>query len=86
MNEIKLKIFNIITDYCNENPNQRLGQILFNLNINEFKKESEEIRDIYNDSDKNILERIEARTKELKNKNYGKTLESYRKKRQWKSC
>ena len=68
MNEAKQKILNIIANYCNENPNQRFGQILFNLNINEFKKDSEEIRDIYNDSDKKILERIQARIEQLKNK------------------
>ena len=67
MNETKLEILNIITDYCNENPNQRFGQILYNLNINEFKKDSEEIRDIYNDSDKKILGRIQARIKQIKN-------------------
>lgn len=68
MKETKQEILNIIKDYCHENPNQRLGQILFNLNINEFKKESEEIRDIYNDSDDEILERIKQRLKQFKNK------------------
>ena len=38
MNEAKQEILNIIANYCKENPNQRFGQILFNLNINEFKK------------------------------------------------
>ena len=68
MNEAKQEILNIITNYCKENPNQRFGQILFNLNINEFKKDSEEIRDVYNDTDKNILERIQTRIEQLKNK------------------
>ena len=68
MNEAKQEILNIIANYCKENPNQRFGQILFNLNINEFKKDSEEIRDIHNDSDKKILERIQSRIKQLKNK------------------
>ncbi len=68
MNEAKQEILNIIENYCKENPNQRFGQILFNLNINEFKKDSEEIRDIHNDSDKKILERIQSRIKQLKNK------------------
>ena len=68
MNEAKQEIVNIIANYCKENPNQRFGQILFNLNINEFKKDSEEIRDIHNDSDKKILERIQSRIKQLKNK------------------
>ena len=68
MNEAKQEILNIIANYCNENPHQRFGQILFNLNINEFKKDSEEIRDVYNDTDKNILERIQTRIEQLKNK------------------
>jgi len=68
MNETKKEILNIITNYCDENPDQRFGQILFNLNINEFKKETEEIRDIYNDSDQKILERIKTRINQLKNK------------------
>ena len=68
MNEAKQEILNIIANYCKENPNQRFGQILFNLNINEFKKDSEEIRDIHNDSDKKILERIQSRIKQLKNR------------------
>lgn len=68
MNEAKQEILNIIANYGKENPNLRFGQILFNLNINEFKEDSEEIRDIYNDSDKKILERIQSRIKKLKNK------------------
>ena len=68
MNEAKQEILNIIANYCKENPNQRFGQILFNLNINEFKKDSEEIRDIHNDSDKKSLERVQSRIKQLKNK------------------
>ena len=68
MNEAKQEILNIIANYCKENPNQRFAQILFNLNINEFKKDSEEIRDIHNDSDKKILERVQSRIKQLKNK------------------
>lgn len=68
MNEAKQEILNIIENYCKENPNQRFGQILFNLNINEFKKESEEIRDIYNDFDEMILERVQIRIQQLKNR------------------
>ncbi|MBH1960718.1 MAG: hypothetical protein I8H68_11460 [Flavobacteriia bacterium] len=67
MNQTKKEILNLITNYCNENPNQRFGQLLFNLNINEFKKDSKEIRDIYNDADEEILERIKQRIKKLKN-------------------
>ena len=68
MNEAKQEILNIIANYCKENPNQRFAQILFNLNINEFKEGSEEIRDIYDDSDQKILERLQERIKKLKNK------------------
>ena len=68
MNEAKQEILNIIANYCKENPNQRFGQILFNLNINEFKKDSEKIRDIDKYSDKKILERVQSRIKQLKNK------------------
>ena len=68
MNEAKQEILNIIANYCKENPNQRFGQILFNLNINEFKEDLEEMRDVYNDSDKKILERVQSRIKQLKNK------------------
>ncbi|MBB1140996.1 hypothetical protein QK342_00275 [Myroides odoratimimus] len=68
MNEAKQEILNIIANYCKENPNQRFAQILFNLNINEFKEGSEEIRDIYDDSDQKILERLQERIKQLKNK------------------
>lgn len=67
MDETKIEILNIITNYCIENPNQRIGQILFNLNINEFKINSEETRDIYNDSDEQILKRIKTRIKKFKN-------------------
>lgn len=67
MDETKIEILNIITNYCIENPNQRIGQILFNLNINEFKMNSEDIRDIYNDSDEQILERVKTRIKKFKN-------------------
>lgn len=68
MNEAKQEILNIIANYCKENPNQRFAQILFNLNINEFKEGSEEIRDIYDDSDQKILESLQERIKQLKNK------------------
>ena len=49
-----------------KNPNQRFGQILFNLAINQFKNScnnENELRDIYNDSDEQILERINTRMK-----------------------
>ena len=39
-----------------------LTQAIFNLGINEFKQnQDQELRDIYNDSDAEILNRIEKR-------------------------
>lgn len=67
MDETKREILNIITNYCIENSNQRIGQILFNLSVNEFEINSEETRDIYNDSDDQILQRIKARINQFKN-------------------
>lgn len=48
--------------YLQENPNQRFGQAIFNLGINEFKQNEEfQLRDIYNDNDSEIIKRIEKR-------------------------
>lgn len=69
------KILKILTKYLENNPTIRFGQALTNLNINEFadKKNPHHknylLRDIYNDSDEDILARIEqSRTIELLNK------------------
>ena len=57
-------ILSIIEDYLTKYPEQRFGQALLNLNINQLKKttlehnEVPELRDIYNDTDDKILERI----------------------------
>jgi hypothetical protein len=46
--------------YLEQNPDQRFGQAVFNLGINEFKKDEEfQLRDIYNDHDAEIIKRIE---------------------------
>jgi len=61
MNVQLKKIIDIISRYSNENPEQRFAQILFNLGINEFSKidnENFQLRDIYNDKDDQLLERI----------------------------
>ena len=63
------KILEIISDYILKNKDQRFGQILFNLNINQIHKESVECRDIYYDSNEEILNRIAQRIKELNKKN-----------------
>ena len=60
------QIVDLIKAYSEKNPNQRFGQILFNLAINQFKNScnnENELRDIYNDSDEQILERINTRMK-----------------------
>ncbi|KAA1241023.1 hypothetical protein [Aquimarina sp. RZ0] len=63
------KIIDHISTYLNENPEQRFGQAIFNLKINEFIEEENlinpkyQLRDIHNDSDEKILERIESQLK-----------------------
>ena len=60
------QILDLIKAYSEKNPNQRFGQILFNLAIYQFKNScnnENELRDIYNDSDEQILERINTRMK-----------------------
>lgn|GEM_PF-3505564 len=62
MNLTHEKILKLITDYSKKHPDQRFGQILFNMGINEFRPDSSEefiLRDIYNDSDDEIVRRIE---------------------------
>ena len=54
--------------YLDQNPSQRFAQAIFNLGVNEFKQNEEyQLRDIYNDSDSEILKRIDKRL-ELFNK------------------
>ena len=58
------EILTAIVKYLEKNPKIRFGQALFNLNINEFaNKENPEkkgylLRDIYNDIDRKIIERL----------------------------
>jgi len=62
------EILEEISKYLENNPEQRFGQALFNLNINEFadKKNPEWksflLRDIYNDRDSEILDNIKKVT------------------------
>ena len=64
MNENAKTILQIITQYIEANPQARFGQALFNLNINQFEDQQDPsrkgflLRDIYNDSDQKILNRI----------------------------
>ncbi len=68
MTNLQKEIINIISDYASKNPNQRFGQLLFNLDINNFKNDKNEITDIYNDSDEEILNRMKERLERLQSK------------------
>lgn len=58
------KIIELLKSYLEKSPEQRFGQAIFNLGINEFQKTTDPrnpdytLRDIYNDDDKEILNRI----------------------------
>ena len=61
------EILDLIADYLANHYSQRFGQAIFNLGINEFtnktyaEKENYRLRDIYNDEDSAIIERIKSR-------------------------
>ncbi|MNK30212.1 hypothetical protein D3C87_486280 [compost metagenome] len=65
MTNVQKEILSIISGYASKNPSQRFGQILFNLDVNSFKNEKNELKDIYSDSDEEILKRIKERLKKL---------------------
>ncbi len=55
-------ILDLLAVYLEKYPDQRFGQVLFNLGINEFKEpvgELYQLRDNYNDSDQEIIRRME---------------------------
>lgn len=60
------EILNLISDYLSNHYDQRFGQAIFNLGINEFinktepAKENYRMRDIHGDSDEKIIERIKS--------------------------
>ena len=60
------EILDLISDYLSNHYDQRFGQAIFNLGINEFvnkidpAKEDYKIRDIHGDTDDKILERIKS--------------------------
>lgn len=64
MNESTIHILRLIKKYIQENPSIRFGQALFNLGINEFADKAHpensyhNLRDIYEDTDEDILRRI----------------------------
>ena len=69
--EANRKILEIVATYIENNPNQRFGQILHNLNINQFKTRdatSYDLRDIYGDESTTILKRIQTQNEILKPK------------------
>ena len=57
-------ILEYLKSYLEKNPNQRFGQAVFNLGINEFQKTTNprepnyNLRDIHNDNDEDIISRI----------------------------
>lgn len=59
-------IMNVLEAYLLEHPSMRFGQALFNLGINQFANQVNPIleghlmKDIYNDTDTQILERIKT--------------------------
>lgn len=58
------EIIDSISSFLEDNPDQRFGQALFNLGINEFQETTDPrnsnyaLRDIYNDKDEKIIKRI----------------------------
>lgn len=60
-------IIDLIYTYLENHPDQRFGQALFNLGINEFQKTTDpkisnlDIRNIHNDNDTEIIKRIQKR-------------------------
>lgn len=69
MNKDAQQIMLILEKYLIENPSIRFGQALFNLGINEFQDKgfpercNRLLRDIYNDSDRGILARVNEERK-----------------------
>lgn len=60
------EILDLISQYLSNHYDQRFGQAIFNLGINEFvnktqpEKEDYKVRDIHNDQDSVILKRIKS--------------------------
>lgn len=60
------QILRAIGDYADKHPSQRFTQILTNLNINQFENQQDPsehnflYRDNYNDTDAEVIERIET--------------------------
>jgi hypothetical protein len=69
--EFNRQILEIIAAYAEKNPTQRFGQILFNLNINQFKDQENpsnanyQIRNIHGDSSEYVLSRVKDRIEKM---------------------
>jgi len=64
------EIMNLISNYLENNYDQRFGQALFNLDINGFidpNNYQKGMKDIHSNSDASILERIKARINHFEN-------------------
>ena len=72
-----LEIIEFIKQHYEQYPDQRFGQILFNMDISQFvnkenpEKENFKVRDIYNDLDSDIMERIKNRKKLIEERKPG---------------
>jgi hypothetical protein len=72
--EFNKEIIDLLAKYAEENPAQRFGQILFNLDINQFNdtldpsKSNYLLRDTYNDLSEGILERVKERISTMRSK------------------
>lgn len=61
------QIITILIQHLMDNPEERFGQALFNLGINQFansinsSEKNHLLKDIYNDTGKQILERIKRK-------------------------
>lgn len=57
-------ILDLLEEYLEKNPSLRFGQALFNLGVNQFQETTDlrnpnyNLRDIHNDHDLDIIERI----------------------------
>lgn len=72
-----LEIIELIKEHYEMFPDQRFGQILFNMDISQFvvkenpEKDNYKVRDIYNDIDADIIERIKQRRKQIEERKPG---------------
>lgn len=71
MSQEQQEIIELISLFLKQNPEQRFGQALHNLDINQFSsKENHDLRDIYNDDDSVILKRLKTQIDALQSNKY----------------